>query len=335
MTVIDNTGAAGQPLTLPARDMKRSTMNLLGWVVILAVLAWAWEGSEMNPLALVEYSDNMAEFASGFFPPNFHEWPTMLNEMLITVQVAIWGTVLAVICSVPLGILSSQNLVPWWVYQPTRRLMDAARAINEFVFAMLFVVAVGLGPFAGVLALWIHTTGVLAKLFSEAVEAIDPNPVEGIRATGADAIHEVIFGAHSAGTAAVDFLFALPVRKQSAFGDGHRHCRGRRHRHGAVGIHPWVLLCGNCGGHDHHHRDRDGPGLVFANLASTFHLIDLHQFVREYPLGRSGLIGYGFGVAPGGDARGADPRVYSSKEKKQCRRIKERARKLPPRPRRR
>ncbi|MEQ8807071.1 MAG: phosphonate ABC transporter, permease protein PhnE, partial [Rhodospirillales bacterium] len=97
-------------------------------------------------------------------------------------------------CSVPLGILSSQNLVPWWVYQPTRRLMDAARAINEFVFAMLFVVAVGLGPFAGVLALWVHTTGVLAKLFSEAVEAIDPNPVEGIRATGADAVHEVIFG---------------------------------------------------------------------------------------------------------------------------------------------
>ncbi|WND74740.1 phosphonate ABC transporter, permease protein PhnE [Thalassospiraceae bacterium LMO-SO8] len=194
MTVIDNTGAAAQPLTLPARDVKRSTMNMLGWMVVLAILAWAWEGSEMNPLALVQYADNMAEFASGFFPPNFHEWPTMLREMLITVQVAIWGTVLAVVCSVPLGILSSQNLVPWWVYQPTRRLMDAARAINEFVFAMLFVVAVGLGPFAGVLALWVHTTGVLAKLFSEAVEAIDPNPVEGIRATGADAIHEVIFG---------------------------------------------------------------------------------------------------------------------------------------------
>ena len=62
------------------------------------------------------------------------------------------------------------------------------------VFAMLFVVAVGLGPFAGVLALWIHTTGVLAKLFSEAVEAIDPEPVEGIRATGANALQEVIFG---------------------------------------------------------------------------------------------------------------------------------------------
>jgi phosphonate transport system permease protein len=62
------------------------------------------------------------------------------------------------------------------------------------VFAMLFVVAVGLGPFAGVLALWIHTAGVLAKLFSEAVEAIDPHPVEGIRSTGAGLLHEIVYG---------------------------------------------------------------------------------------------------------------------------------------------
>jgi phosphonate transport system permease protein len=84
--------------------------------------------------------------------------------------------------------------VPWWVYQPVRRLLDSFRAINEMVFAMLFVVAVGLGPFAGVLALWVHTSGTLAKLFSEAVEAIDPQPVEGIRSTGASAVHEIVYG---------------------------------------------------------------------------------------------------------------------------------------------
>ena len=72
--------------------------------------------------------------------------------------------------------------------------MDACRAINEMVFAMLFIVAVGLGPFAGVLALWIHTTGTLAKLFAEAVEAIDPRPVEGVRATGAIALEEIVYG---------------------------------------------------------------------------------------------------------------------------------------------
>lgn len=83
--------------------------------------------------------------------------------------------------AVPLALLASSNIVPWWVYQPVRRVLDSFRAINEMVFAMLFIaVAVGLGPFAGVLALWIHTSGTLAKLFSEAVEAIDPQPVEGI-----------------------------------------------------------------------------------------------------------------------------------------------------------
>jgi phosphonate transport system permease protein len=72
--------------------------------------------------------------------------------------------------------------------------MDACRAIHELVFAVLFVVAVGLGPFAGVMALFVHTTGILAKLFSEAVEAIDPRPVEAIRATGASRVQEVVFG---------------------------------------------------------------------------------------------------------------------------------------------
>jgi phosphonate transport system permease protein len=112
----------------------------------------------------------------------------------LTVQIAAWGTALAVLASIPFGILSSNNIVPWWVYQPVRRLMDAFRAINELVFAVLFVVAVGLGPFAGVMALFIHTTGILAKLFSEAVEASDPRPVEGIRATGASKLQEVVYG---------------------------------------------------------------------------------------------------------------------------------------------
>jgi phosphonate transport system permease protein len=162
--------------------------------VAFAVLAWSWGGAEMNPAALFTEAGNMSSFLQGFFPPNFTDWPDYLNDMVVTVQVAVWGTVLAVVLSIPFGILSAENIVPWWVYQPVRRLMDAARAINEMVFAMMFVVAVGLGPFAGVLALFVHTTGILAKLFSEAVEAIDPQPVEGIRATGASRLQEVIFG---------------------------------------------------------------------------------------------------------------------------------------------
>jgi len=176
--------AAGRP-SLPAA---------LGWGVALAVLAWAWHGADIRPLDLVTQSGNMAELAADFVPPNFRDWQVYVKEMLITVQIAVWGTVLAVAFAVPLGLLSSANIAPWWIHQPVRRLMDSCRAINEMVFAMLFVVAVGLGPFAGVLALWVHTTGSLAKLFSEAVEAIDPQPVEGIRATGARKLEEIAFG---------------------------------------------------------------------------------------------------------------------------------------------
>ena len=72
--------------------------------------------------------------------------------------------------------------------------MDAMRAINEVVFALIFVVAVGLGPFAGVLALFVHTTGTLGKLFSEAIENIENGPIEGVRASGASKLQEVLFG---------------------------------------------------------------------------------------------------------------------------------------------
>ena len=80
------------------------------------------------------------------------------------------------------------------IYSYCPQLMDAFRAINELVVAAIFVAAVGLGPFAGVMALALHTTGVLAKLFSEAVEAIDDGPVEGVRATGAGPVNEVVWG---------------------------------------------------------------------------------------------------------------------------------------------
>lgn len=173
---------------------KRSWPQLIGWGLFVALLTWSWKGAEMNPLGLIRDSGNMATFAADFFPPDFSNWELYLKEMIVTVQIALWGTVLAIVCAIPLGILCSANIVPWWVYQPVRRVMDACRSINEMVFAMLFVVAVGLGPFAGVLALFIGTTGVLAKLFAEAVEAIDPGPVEGVRATGASALQEVIFG---------------------------------------------------------------------------------------------------------------------------------------------
>jgi len=190
------------PLTAPlsldaaraAQPPRPSVAKLLGWGVLLAMLAVSWRGAEMRPLDLWRDAGNMGQYARGFFPPDFHDWRLYLSELMVTLQIALWGTALAVVGAVPLGLLASENITPWWIHQPVRRCLDICRAINEMVFALLFVVAVGLGPFAGVLALWVHTTGVLGKLFSEAVEAIDPHPVEGIRATGAHPLAEVLYG---------------------------------------------------------------------------------------------------------------------------------------------
>jgi phosphonate transport system permease protein len=185
----------GEPLAIPTRPLGERLQNWLVWAVIIGLLAWSWQPAEMYRVVQL-FTDwrNMAQFGAAFLSPNFHEWRQYLADMVVTVQIAVWGTALAVVAAVPFSILISSNVCPQWVVQPVRRLMDACRAINEMVFALMFVGAVGLGPFAGVMALFIHNLGVISKLFSETVEAIDPRPVEGIRSTGAGRVEEVIYG---------------------------------------------------------------------------------------------------------------------------------------------
>jgi phosphonate transport system permease protein len=175
-----------------------SVLSILTRTVMLgalvAVLVWAWYAAEMNPAQLVRDSANMVELGKDFFSPDFTDWEFYLRGILETLSIAIWGTLLAVILGIPFALLCSTNIAPAWITFPVRRLMDALRAINELVFALIFIASVGLGPFAGVLALFVHTTGIIAKLFSEAVEAIDHGPVEGIRGTGASKLQEIVYG---------------------------------------------------------------------------------------------------------------------------------------------
>jgi phosphonate transport system permease protein len=188
-------GSPAPASIVPQYPMMRRLRGWLGWLLVAGVLAWSWIPAEMfRASALVTDWRNMAEFGSAFLHPNFHNWDSYVSDMLVTIQIAVWGTALAVVFGIPFSILSSSNICPQWIVQPVRRLMDSCRAINEIVFALLFVVAVGLGPFAGVMALFVHNLGVFAKLFSEAVEQVDPRPVEGIRVTGAVRVQEVIFG---------------------------------------------------------------------------------------------------------------------------------------------
>ena len=126
------------------------------------------------PLVLAN-SDKIGRFAGGFLKPDFALWRLFVVQMGVTLAIALWGTALAIVIAIPLGVAAARNVTPWWIWQPIRRLL-------------------GLGPLTGVLALAINTGGVLAKLFSEAVESIDPGPVEGVRAVGGTRLQEVVWG---------------------------------------------------------------------------------------------------------------------------------------------
>ncbi|NJM98275.1 MAG: phosphonate ABC transporter, permease protein PhnE [Phormidesmis sp. RL_2_1] len=164
---------------------------------VLGAIALLWYSAIVSEIDLVELAEGgstMGEYISRYFPPNFSDWSFYLEDIIETIGMGIWGTLLAVVVAAPLSILASANLCPVWIVQPTRRLLDAMRAINEIVFALVFVVAVGLGPFAGVMAIFVHTAGILGKLFSEAIENIDVGQIEGVRATGASKFQEILFG---------------------------------------------------------------------------------------------------------------------------------------------
>ncbi len=177
------------------REAKLVTSNRIFYLVVaIAILIFSGIQSDISLVELIQGGGNMAEYTSRYFPPDFTDWRSYLADTIETISMGIWGTLLAAIVSVPLAILASDNICPQWIVFPVRRFLDSLRAINEVVFALVFVVAVGLGPFAGVLALFVHTAGVLGKLFSEAIETIEQGPVEGIRATGASKMQEIIFG---------------------------------------------------------------------------------------------------------------------------------------------
>ena len=181
----------------PAPPPAPSTLGrTLGYTLVLAiVIAWAARVIELRPLELVRDAPNIAVFLKGYLHPSFAHVGDYAWQCVVTVCIALWGTVLAIVIAVPLGLLGARNLAPHTiVYHAARRVMDVLRAVNEFVFALMFVTAVGLGPFAGMLALGIHTGGVLGKLLSETIEAIDPGQVEGVAAAGAGPLHVVAFG---------------------------------------------------------------------------------------------------------------------------------------------
>ncbi|WP_291431212.1 phosphonate ABC transporter, permease protein PhnE [Deinococcus sp.] len=178
----------------PPEVRRRTTLQMISWALILLVIGLSFQGTEVNLKTLYDGLGNSWRYIfgdptrpqSGFFPPDFGKGGVYLEQMLLTVKMAVLGTVGAIILALPLGFLAARNTAPnAFVYQITRRLLDVLRGLNEFVLALIFVAAVGLGPFPGILALVFHTAGILGKLFAEGIEDIDEGQVEAVKATGA------------------------------------------------------------------------------------------------------------------------------------------------------
>lgn len=124
---------------------------------------------------------------------------TTFAAMIETVFLALMATTLGGILAIPLSFLAARNLMPRGrvgdtIYGATRGLFNFVRSIEPLILAVIFAVWVGFGPFAGVLALAISTIANIGKLYAEAVESIDPGPLEAIRATGANQIQTVVYG---------------------------------------------------------------------------------------------------------------------------------------------
>lgn len=190
--------AVRDPATVPPPPEKSTaawSLDILLWGGLAIILIASFGRVDMPNLGnLFTNTENMRNYGRDFLSPDFSDWKILVGQMWLTVQIALWGTFLAVFLAVPLSLMASRNLAPAWLVWPVRRLMDLLRSIPDLVSATLFIVAVGLGPLAGVLAIGLNTAGVLAKLFSEAVESIDAGPIDGVKATGAGRLHEIAWG---------------------------------------------------------------------------------------------------------------------------------------------
>jgi phosphonate transport system permease protein len=169
----------------PSRT-RRAVAWTLGVAIAVAVLVYAWRDTGMNLSLLVSGYHNMVDLIKRAFPPDWGVFHEATTQALVSLSMAILGTAFAIGASLVLAPFAARNVAPHRsVYEVVRTTMAIIRSIPDLVYALIFVVAVGLGPPAGVLAIALHSTGVLSKLFAEAIEDLEPGPIEAMRMSGA------------------------------------------------------------------------------------------------------------------------------------------------------
>ncbi len=173
-----------QPRQLSAWRKSLSLSLTIG--ALLLLYGWAMAGVEFNPLRIWQYGSKFFELMGRMWPPDFSPLSQYWRPLLQTLQMATSGTFLGALLALPLVVFGSQLVVRnTWIYWPVRLLMNILRTIPDLLYAVLFVVAMGFGPVAGVGALSLFACAIIAKLTSESLDNINPKPIEAIEATGA------------------------------------------------------------------------------------------------------------------------------------------------------
>jgi phosphonate transport system permease protein len=176
------------PVPPRRRDPRTLALAATVVVVLLVVHVVAWRATEMSFATLLGGADGMAEFLTEAVPPDL-SWVVLgpsLQGALVTLWIGLLGTTLSIPFALALALAAARGTAPGPVtYQAARGVLSFLRAVPDVVFALVFVTAVGLGPFPGVLALVLHNIGVMGKLWAETVEDADPGPPTALRSAGA------------------------------------------------------------------------------------------------------------------------------------------------------
>ena len=162
----------------------------------LAILVFGLVDLDFSPSRFLAGLSQLGWISLMMIPPDpGTSLPIYLKALGETLSIALLGTTLAAVFALPVSLLAARNVVPSNILRfPIRRFLDSIRGVDTLIWALVWINVVGLGPFAGVLAIAVSDFGAFGKLFSEAIEAADRKQVEGIRASGGNALHEIRFG---------------------------------------------------------------------------------------------------------------------------------------------
>lgn len=179
------TGTTGR--SAPPRLRRPGVPTLVIVLVVGALLVHGWtQGAAVRPDSLATGVFRLGEFVQDAVPPDTGRLGPILAALLVTVQMALLGTLLGVLASLPLAVLAARNTTPHWsLYTVSRLIVTVSRTIPDLVWGLIFVIAVGLGPEAGVLAIAVDVMGFCGRFFAERIEDLEPDRLEALRALGA------------------------------------------------------------------------------------------------------------------------------------------------------